>query len=226
MSDGPGLVSDPDGARVELDEFLHGATLDLESVRVTNALGALARLVVTDSIPTVDLAALADDLEAQIARHPVTRSTRYRPEHDRDADGGAGFRPNGSATHPFVGRRNPYAVPITLSSDGTEIRGQVTFDERHEGIPGLAQGGVIAGCFDVLLARAAALTRQGGPTGTYSVRFVAPTPINEPLEFSARPTEIEGRKLHVAAELRRGDGAVVATAVGIMIRTEIDRMRA
>jgi acyl-CoA thioesterase FadM len=54
-------------------------------------------------------------------------------------------------------------------------------------------------------------------TASLEVRYVAPTPLDEPLEVRAQVERIEGRRVHVSAQISAA-GRVTATAAGLFIR--------
>lgn len=191
--------------------------------RVGAALRRLAAMALAGAPSDEELAALADRLEA-IAPPSVAPShdSRYRDEHRPSADGTRRVQPNANGTHPLVGPRNPIAPPIVLSLDGDVVYGDVVYDVRVEGLPGLVQGGFIAAAFDVMLGQGVAISGQGGMTGSLSVRYLAPTPLYVPLRYEARFDRRDGRKTFAKALLRRcDDGTVCAEAEGVFISPRV-----
>ncbi len=97
--------------------------------------------------------------------------------------------------------------------------------EHHQGWSGLTCGGIIAtlvDCHCMATAMAYAIREEGRAlgsepfyrfaTGSLSVRFVKPTPINAPLLLSARVLEVRGeRKYSLSCEVTV-DGQVTAEA--------------
>jgi acyl-coenzyme A thioesterase PaaI-like protein len=187
--------------------------------RVGAALRRLAALALAGTPDDATLAALADRLEELAA--PAAEAavgSRYAAEDLPAADGSRGVRPNGNGTHPIVGPRNAIAPPVTLRLGDGAVFGDVVYDVRFEGLPGLVQGGFIAAAFDIMLGQGVAISGQGGVTGSLSVRYVSPTPLYEPLVYEARFDRLEGRKtfaratLHVVADRR-----LCAEAEGVFI---------
>ncbi len=213
-------------AKSYMDSLADGDLVDPDhpSIRLAAVIRQLTRLMVTHSLTPDQAGAIADALEVQVGRISMHGGSRYTGSNRADRLGPGGLRPNGDGNHPFIGLANPIAPPLRLSSDGHNVHADVTYDERHEGLPGLVQGGVIAAGFDIVLGRTAHLTGQGGPTGTYSVRFVGPTPILQPLTMTAWPTAIDGRKVLVAGELTLADGTVTVTATGTLIMPSNGRL--
>jgi acyl-coenzyme A thioesterase PaaI-like protein len=88
----------------------------------------------------------------------------------------------------------------------------------QEGGPGVAHGGWTAGVLDELLGHVPLLHQEMSVTGTLTVRFVKPVPIERPLLGRAWIDSWEGRKWMLSGDLRlASSGAVLATATGVWI---------
>jgi acyl-coenzyme A thioesterase PaaI-like protein len=125
----------------------------------------------------------------------------------------------------ITGNSNPVAPPMTLSMEGDVGIGNVNFDTPFEGVPGCVHGGLIASAFDQVFGYFQVMQGRGGFTGTLSVRYIAPTPIQTPLRIEARLVKSEGRKSFVAAVLRKG-GVVTAEAEALFVAVDLAKMRA
>jgi acyl-coenzyme A thioesterase PaaI-like protein len=183
-------------------------------LRIAQALRRLGCFVNTTADDAAALAPLARDLEALVEVLPGTaHASRF---HDVP---GAGLPfPNPRGTHPLVGVVSPVAPPLVLRVEGERVVADVEFDVRYEGNRGQVHGGFVAAGFDIVAVSAARLSGSAGPTGTLSVRFVAPTPLATPLRYEAWLEGREGRKLRVCGRLvRRDDGAVSAELEAIVI---------
>lgn len=121
---------------------------------------------------------------------------------------------------PIVGPLNPLSAAMRLDFDpatGT-MHGTATFDTPYVGPPGMVHGGVIALAFDELLGATNVCLGLGGFTGTLSVRYERPTPIETELTMEAHVDRTEGRKVFTVGTISHG-GEVTARAEGIFIRT-------
>ena len=116
----------------------------------------------------------------------------------------------------MCGRGNPLAPPIELTFHDEAVEGVAVFTDPYEGPPGAVHGGVVAAAFDSMLGAAQVAAGVMGPTGTLTVRLLAPTPLHVPVVFTGRVAAREGRKLHVAAEAT-ADGTRCAEASAIFI---------
>lgn len=88
----------------------------------------------------------------------------------------------------------------------------------HEGGPGVAHGGWTAAALDEILGHMAILSGHMAVTGTLTIEFLKPVPIERALEATAWVDRRENAKWHNKGELRLvSTGAVLARATGIFI---------
>ncbi len=120
---------------------------------------------------------------------------------------------------------NPLGIAIEVRRDGEQAVAEVTLGPAFEGAPGRSHGGIVAAIFDDVLGYLLTLRHQPGFTGELTVRYLAPTPIGQPLRFRAWVERTEGRKLWTVAEAE-ADGEVVASASGLFIAIDTSRLRA
>ncbi|GAB3137016.1 PaaI family thioesterase [Micromonospora sonneratiae] len=125
-------------------------------------------------------------------------------------------RVQGSAD-PVLGLFNPLAVPmaVTIGADGT-ASGTLTPGPLFEGPPELVHGGYSALLLDGImgtLVRALGITAM---TGTLTLRYLAPTPLEQPLELSAWVSSRHGRKTTVEGRLSAG-GTPTVLGTGIFV---------
>ncbi len=90
--------------------------------------------------------------------------------------------------------------------------------------PERSHGGIVAAIFDDVLGYLLRFLQQPAYTGELTVRYLAPTPIREPLEFRARVERVEGRKIDTIAEAYAigddGERTHVATGTARFISIE------
>jgi acyl-coenzyme A thioesterase PaaI-like protein len=154
-----------------------------------------------------DLASMAasiDTIAARLEEAPVRSrhaSTARNEDLDEVADGAL------MLTHgdrPFSGPASPYGFEFEPRRDGDGVTAVFTLGPAHEGPPGRAHGGLIAGLFDDLTGYVMHVMRVSAYTGELSVRYVAAVPLGTPLTARAWMTERVGRKVHMAAEICDG----------------------
>lgn len=98
---------------------------------------------------------------------------------------------------------------------------QLTCSDEHEGGPGVAHGGWVAGVLDELVGHVPLLNGQLAVTGTLTVRFLKPVPVGEPLIGKAALVSREGTRWMVNAVLSlASSGAVLATGDGIQVERD------
>ena len=117
------------------------------------------------------------------------------------------------------GRSNPTAVDLEVHREGDEIVADVVLRRSFEGAPGRAHGGVVAAAFDDVTGFVIAQIQEPAFTGELTVRYLAPVPVDEPLELRARLDGRERRKLFISGECLHA-GAVIATCRAIYITVD------
>lgn len=122
------------------------------------------------------------------------------------------------------GEQNPMGVAVDVRRDGDEMVAEVELGAAFEGAPGRSHGGIVAAIFDDILGYLLTMVGQPGFTGELTVRFLAATPIRQPLQFRARITGRSGRKIATEAEAY-ADGAIVARAHATFVQVEVGRIR-
>jgi acyl-coenzyme A thioesterase PaaI-like protein len=172
-----------------------------------------------DAATLHDIAAFARATAAQLTATP----RRDRLALMRAAAGSDSFpvsdSSSGYADRAVAGAANPTSVDIADVSFGDEIVAHVTLRRAFEGAPGRAHGGIVAAAFDDITGFVIGHIRQPAFTGELTVRYLAPVPVDEPLELRARLESRERRKLFITAEARHHD-AVIATCRAIYIAVD------
>lgn len=124
--------------------------------------------------------------------------------------------------NPASGSVNPVAPPLRMWTEGegephgpAGLRsvGTVTFGLAHQGPPGHAHGGAVALVYDDFLGRS---QRQAGFTGSFTVTFRKPTPLDRELALVAWVDRVDGRKRWVRGTCHL-DGVLLTEAEGLFI---------
>jgi acyl-coenzyme A thioesterase PaaI-like protein len=169
--------------------------------------------------PTLDI--IATMLEA------LSEMLEASPQRDGLA-GGPG--PSGSPLQgmadglrfrPILGPDNPLGVVAESRFERDEAVTVLVLGPAIEGAPGRAHGGVVAAIFDDVTGHVLGMAGTPAFTGTLSVTYHAPTPLNVPLQFRARILRREGRRLYVGATCRAGE-LLVASCDATFITVDID----
>ena len=124
---------------------------------------------------------------------------------------------------PFSGTASPWGVDLDVHRVGDEIEAAVTLGAAHEGAPGRAHGGIVAGLFDDVFGFVLGVVQEPAFTGELKVRYERPTPLHRPLLCRGRLASRQGRKLMIEGELidpDDGEGTVVARGAGVFITVD------
>jgi acyl-coenzyme A thioesterase PaaI-like protein len=191
-----------------------------ERQRVAGLLRDLAHALVAHDPDPATLDHLADGLDRMLSQ--VTDAAR----RDRTAsvtDLGTVIRGLADADltavlrdRPISGPGNPTAAEVAFRRDGDEIVADVRFGPAFEGAPGRVHGGMVAAVFDDVTGGVLALAGVPAYTGRLAVDFLAPVPVDAPVEFRTRLDRRIGRKLYAVAEARHA-GRVLARAEALFV---------
>jgi len=203
--------------------FVDGSPADaaraLARRRLADALRRVTTVSVGRPISTESLVAAADVAE-RLADAVEAAAGPGKAPRIRVRDGQGVFL----VTSPMIGPENPVAPPARVwpvEGDGgvPELRGTVKFGFAYEGPPTCVHGGVLAELFDELAGASLVVAGRAGMTGTLTVRYLRPTPIQVDLDLVARPTTIDGRKRGAWVGVYH-QGELTAEAHGVFIAVD------
>ncbi|MEV0810968.1 PaaI family thioesterase [Micromonospora sp. NPDC050200] len=104
----------------------------------------------------------------------------------------------GGSADPVLGRFNPIAAPLVVTIDDEGVaRGRLTPGALFEGPPGAVHGGYSAMVLDGVMGTLVRALGVIAMTGTLTLRYLAPTPLDRPLDLTARVVDRGGRKTTV-----------------------------
>lgn len=126
--------------------------------------------------------------------------------------------PDGRTFHPVCfacGAGNPDGLRLRfVTADAVNTAGFV-IDERFQGYPGIAQGGIVATILDTAMVQLLRDLHGGEPvTMKMEVRYMKETPVGRPLAASARILRRRNGIQWASAEIREG-AELCAIATGI-----------
>jgi acyl-coenzyme A thioesterase PaaI-like protein len=165
-----------------------------------------------------DLAATARTVIAQLDLTPrrdrlaLMSAARAAGEFPASTGSGFGDRAVGGFT-------NPTSADIEVEFEPDGVVARVVLRKAFEGAPGRAHGGIVAAAFDDVTGFVIGQLREPAFTGELTVRYLAPVPVDEPLEMRARLDGRERRKLFISADCRHGE-QTVATCHAIYITVD------
>jgi acyl-coenzyme A thioesterase PaaI-like protein len=139
-------------------------------------------------------------------------ATEIPPHHD-PACWGCGDNPDG------------LHLPQPTEEGIERYEASVSFGERHQAGPGIVHGGLVAAALDEACGLLATWHRFPTVTARIFVRYRRPVAINRALRLAAWVTDSRGRRIHVDAELRKGD-EVLAEARGAFLHVPLEHFLA
>ncbi len=100
---------------------------------------------------------------------------------------------------PMRGIESVVAPPLVfgepVTRDGVSVVNAIArCGARYEGLPGLVHGGIVAACFDEVLAVALRDAGGGGLTRELTIRYRRPIGLEDPLVFTAWIEHDDGRR--------------------------------
>ena len=189
----------------------------------------------TELSPTMSrtVSALRRAMKALYHVHPEVNSEDIAAAAEKltDALTKAGTLPLGQESdvrhtrNPITGSMNPIAPPAEYVYGENSVSATVRFHEGYQGPPACVHGGFVAALFDDALGRTRHLTGRNCVTGSLSVSYKRPTPLNADLEVLATIQEVLERKFIVAGQLTH-NGELLATAEGIFVFRDTEKFNA
>lgn len=122
-----------------------------------------------------------------------------------------------SATSPLVER-------FRVRDDDT-VGARVRFDARHQGAPAYAHGGMVAAVLDDACGYVSFLVQRMFVTAHLEVDYRRPVVLEQTYDLRARCAGIDGRKVHLEAELVDDAGVVLAEGRGLFVSVDIEHFR-
>lgn len=121
------------------------------------------------------------------------------------------------------GEDNPASLGLAFAiDDDHRVHASMRLDERHQGAPGFAHGGIIATALDDTLGTVLYTLKRPAVTARLTVEYRRPMFIHTDYAIVAWCGGVDGRKLDLRGEIRTGDGEVVAEAQGLFIEVAIE----
>lgn len=178
--------------------------------RAAASVREIAERIADADLGEADARELRERLEA-VARFAASAARARNDDGLRDSEG-----------HPWAGLGNPIAPPMRFhleaspdDLDGRALVAEVVCGRQYSLDGSVVHGGVVAGLFDTVLAVRASMP-GGALTVQLDVRYVAPTPTDQPLRLDAVLERVDGRKRFLRATLAAG-GVVRAEAKAIFV---------
>lgn len=116
------------------------------------------------------------------------------------------------------GTDNPHGIGITMfvDDDGT-VSSEFTLNESHQGPPGHSHGGASAAILDEVMGLVVWAAGHKVLAANININYRKPLPLFQPLFAEARITEVGGRKILSAGEIRLADSTVAVQGSGVYV---------
>lgn len=186
----------------------------------------LGHVLVGHHAPADRLARVADSLTAltdELHAGPPRQRDPARFGSDVDHESPTDVPLESYDDRPFSGRASPWGLDVEAHRRGNEVEAVLTLRSAHEGAPGRAHGGIVAGLFDDVFGFVLGVIGQPAFTGELKIRYERPTPLHRPLLCRGRLVERSGRKLHIEGELidvTASDQPLLARGTGSFITVD------
>ena len=138
----------------------------------------------------------------------MRRPGRIPPHHD-PACWGCGENPNG------------IRLPTPVDEGAVSYQACLSFDERHQGAPGIVHGGLVSAALDEACGLVATWYRFPAVTARIFVRFRRPVAIRRELLVRAIVTSSHGRRIHVDGQLLERE-EILAEARGAFLHVPLE----
>ena len=112
------------------------------------------------------------------------------------------------------GGDNAAGMKLAFEQDNVNRRiiGRFVLGERYQGGAGFAHGGIIAVLLDEAMGKVCRFREVRAVTAELSVEFLKPVNVADEIIVEGHETEMRGRNLFMAGEIRNGSGDVLARA--------------
>ncbi len=114
------------------------------------------------------------------------------------------------------GGDNAGGMKLTFEQDNVNRRivGRFVLGERYQGGGGFAHGGIIALLLDEAMGKVCRFREVRAVTAELTVEYLKPVSVEKEIIIEGRETELKGRNLFLAGEIRDAEGEVLARGGG------------
>jgi len=107
-------------------------------------------------------------------------------------------------------------MKLTFEQDNVNRRivGRFVLGNRYQGGGGFAHGGIIALLLDEAMGKVCRFREVRAVTAELTVEYLKPVAVDKEIVVEGRETEMQGRNLFLAGEIRSGTGDVLARGKG------------
>jgi uncharacterized protein (TIGR00369 family) len=114
------------------------------------------------------------------------------------------------------GGANALGMKLTFVQDNANRRivGKFILGEAYQGGGGMGHGGIIAVLLDEAMGKVCRFRDVRAVTAELNVQYLKPVKVDQEIVVEGFETDVKGRNLFLAAEIRNGAGEVLAKGTG------------
>lgn len=114
------------------------------------------------------------------------------------------------------GAGNDLGMKLTFVQDNVNRRivGRFILGQAYQGGGGMAHGGIIATLLDEAMGKVCRFREVRAVTAELTVQYLKPVKVDEEIVVEGYETQVQGRNLFLAGEIRNSAGAVLAKGTG------------
>jgi uncharacterized protein (TIGR00369 family) len=114
------------------------------------------------------------------------------------------------------GGANGLGMKLTFVQDNVNRRivGKFILGEAYQGGGGMGHGGIIATLLDEAMGKVCRFREVRAVTAELNVQYLKPVRVDQEIIVEGFETEVKGRNLFLAAEIRNGAGEILAKGTG------------
>jgi uncharacterized protein (TIGR00369 family) len=114
------------------------------------------------------------------------------------------------------GGANVRGMQLTFEQDdaANKIRGAFRLGPEYQGGAGFIHGGIIATVLDEVMGKVCRFRGVRAVTAELGVEYLKPVPVDVDLLIEGYETEMNGRNIHIAGEIRDRSGQLLARGKG------------
>jgi len=114
-------------------------------------------------------------------------------------------------------------LPFTRDEAHRKVIGSFRLDDRYQGAPGIAHGGIVALVLDEALSKVSKFCGASAVTAELNVEYLRPVRLGEEIFVEAVNDRVDGRQLYHSGEIRDAMGRVLARAKGRFVAINAER---
>jgi len=114
------------------------------------------------------------------------------------------------------GGDNAEGMKLTFEQDNTNrrIMGRFVLGERYQGGAHFAHGGIIALLLDEAMGKVCRFRNVRAVTAELTVEYLKPVNVQKEIIVEGRESDLKGRNLFLAGEIRNAEGEILARGRG------------